>query len=402
MPDLRIALVQQTGSQVYYSGTTIAGNVLLSVDEPKSYKRILVQFSGRSYVHWTERHREGHHHHGHGGHGSGNHHVGSGHRHHGGHGGSGRHHSRSGHHDNQVTRSFTSSETYADLEATVWDNQQSPEGKLGAGQHSWPFRFDVPPTTPSSFEGSVGHIRYSLKAKIVTGLLKFDHNVEVPVPVQQLMKISDPRLLQPQRQEVQKTICCLCCASGPIVLTVAVPKTGFLLGESFQLNASLENGSSRQLTISANIVENATYYAQGHHCRSGKTLASVGSDEIDPQTTKNWDPTIQIPATTDVAIILESSCRNIHVVYSLNVTCQIPGAIDLSTSFPLALGNCQDQGQSTAAAAFPPTLQPGPPQMGSAAYPPPAGSTNIGWSSEPGSSYPPPNPANEKTPLIRK
>ena len=75
MPDLRIALVQQTGSQVYYSGTTIAGNVLLSVDEPKSYKRILVQFSGRSYVHWTERHREGHHHHGHGGHGSGNHHA---------------------------------------------------------------------------------------------------------------------------------------------------------------------------------------------------------------------------------------------------------------------------------------------------------------------------------------
>ena len=394
MPDLRIALVQQTGSQVYHSGTTISGNVLLSVDEPKSYKRILVQFTGRSHVHWTERQREGHHHHGHG-HG----HGGSGHRH-----GHGRH--RGGHHDHQVTRSFTSSETYVDLEAAVWDSQQSPGGKLGAGQHSWPFRFDLPPMVPSSFEGSVGHIRYTLLAKIVTGLLKFDHNVEIPVPVQQLMKLTDPRLLQPQRQEVQKTVCCLCCASGPIMLTVAIPKTGFILGESFKLNASLENGSSRQLTISASIVENTTYYAQGHHCRSGKTLTSVGSDEIDPQTTKNWDPTIQIPATTDVAIIHETSCRNINVVYSLNVTCQIPGAIDLSTSFPLALGNCQDQTQSSAPAAFPPSLQPGPPQMGSAAYPPPTGSANLGWNIEPGSNYPPPKlqgpSANEKTPLIRK
>ena len=370
-PNLRIALVQSAPNQPLYSGSTVSGSLLLDVDEPKSYNQIVVSFSGRSHVHWTESRTEG-----------------------------------TGDNRRRVTHRYTSTEPYVDLVAPLWNKQQSPDGKLAPGQYSWPFNFTIPPSAPSSFEGTVGNIRYSLEGKIVTGLLKFNHSAEFPVPVQQLVKITDPRLLQPVRQEVQKTLCCLCCASGPIVLTVALPKTGFLLGESFQLHASLENGSSRQLTISADIIENTVYYAQGHRRHSKKTLANFRSDEIEAQTSRNWDPTIQIPATTDVAIIHETSCRNINVVYSLNVTCEVPGAIDLSTSFPLALGNCQDQTQSLATAAFPPSLQPGPPQMGSAAYPPPTGSANLGWNIEPGSNYPPPKPqgpsANEKTPLIKK
>ena len=274
----------------------------------------------------------------------------------------------------------------------MWDGQQTHDGKLGAGRYSWPFRFSLPALIPSSFEGSVGHIRYTLVGKIVTGLFKFDQNVEAPVPIQQLAKISDPRLLQPARQEVQKTVCCLCCASGPISLTVALPKTGFLIGESFQLQASLENGSSRQVKITASITQSVMYYAQGHHSRSGKTVVSIESDEIDAQATKDWNPTIQIP-TTGVDIVHEGSSSNIKVAYTLIVACDIPGAIDLSTSFPLQLGNCSDQQQNTAVAAYPPVLQqPGPPQL---PYPPA------------GAAYPYPEPqvaplANEKTPLLKK
>jgi hypothetical protein len=359
--------------------------LLLDVDQPESYKEILIHFSGRSYVHWTESRTEG-----------------------------------TGNNRRSVTHSYTSSEVYVDLVAPLWNNQQSPDRKLPPGQYNWPFSFNIPPTAPSSFEGSVGNIRYSLVGKIVTGLLKFNHSAELRIPVQQLVKITDPRLLQPVRQEVQKRICCLCCASGPIVLTVAVPKTGFCIGEPFQLHTSLENGSSRRLTINATITQRVVYYAQGHTNWGGKTLLNIASDEIAPHDTRNWDPTVTIP-TEGVNIIHETSCRNIKVTYTLNVICRIPRAFNLSLAVPIQLGNCRDEQQTAPAgppqqpaavyppvslapnqpsAAYPPPLStpgasapppyPGPPGANIAAGPPTG--ANIGWSTEPLSDFPPPQP----------
>jgi hypothetical protein len=399
-PNLRIELVQAAPNQDYYPGGTVSGNLLLDVDEPKSYKQILVQFVGRSYVHWTESHTEG-----------------------------------SGDNRRTVTRSYTSSEAYVDLTTIAWNNQQVPGGNLPPGQYSWPFNFNIPPTVPSSFEGSVGNIRYSIVATIVTGMLKFNHNVEVLIPVLQLVQITDPRLLQPVRQEVQKTVCCLCCASQPIVLNVAAPKTGFCLGESFEVHVSLENGSTRRVSIVALLKQSITYSAQGHHRWGGKTLVSVASDAIEGQASRNWDPTINVP-TTDIAIIHESSCRNIKVVYSLEVVCRIPNALNLSTAIPLQLGNCRTDGEPSAAtfpppgpqqglapAAYPPPAQPGAPPPGvqplagyppapgpsGAPYPPPAAPTGggaIGWSPQPVSDFPPPGPqetlADFSAPLIEK
>ena len=304
-PNLRIGLVQSPSNQPYYPGSTITGSLLLDVAEPKSYKEIKIYFSGRSYVHWTELESTD--------------------------GGRSR------------RRRYSSSETYVNLVTPLWNKQQSPDGKLAPGKYNWPFSFTVPPTAPSSFEGTVGNIRYSLRGKIATGLLKFDHNVELPIPVLQLVKITDPHLLQPVRQEVQKTVCCLCCASGPIVLTAALPKTGFVVGESFQLNVSLQNGSNRRVTMNASIAQRVVYYADGHQRCSGKTFVSIGSDQIEPQASRDWDPTITIP-TTDVTIIHEAFCRNIRVTYTLNVVCKIQNILDdFCMTFPLSLGNCRDE-----------------------------------------------------------
>ena len=333
MPNLRISLVQENPNQAYYARGVISGNVLLDIDEPKSYKQISVRFTGRSYVNAT---RPG-----------------------------GKY-------------SYTSSETYGDLIASLWSSQQSPDGKLAPGQYSWPFRFDIPPTAPSAFEGTAGNIRYSLVGRIGTGLLKFDHTVEVRVPVLQLVKISDPRLLEPLRQEVQKTLCCLWCASQPIVLTVAVPKTGFYVGESFQLHVSLENGSGRRVSVVANIIQSVVYYAQGHSRSIKNVLASVTSNEIEPQTSPDWDPTIAIPtAHANVAILHRSSCSNIKINHNLRVSCRIPLSLNLIVSIPLQLGNCREE------SALPTQQLPPPGPVG--AYPPPPQPA--------GGNLPPPQPA---------
>lgn len=143
MPNLRIALIKESANQVYSSVKTVCGNVLLDINKPKSYEQVCVQFIGISHVQWTV--------------------------------------SRTGYQN--VAHTYSSRESYVDLVTVLWDSRQSSDGKLAPGQYSWPFVFNIPSTAPSSFEGTVGKIRYSVIGRIRTGLLKFDHTVEVQIPV---------------------------------------------------------------------------------------------------------------------------------------------------------------------------------------------------------------------------
>ena len=368
MANLRIALVQESPDQAFYSGSTVSGSVQLDVSEPKSFKYVSIKFVGRSYVYWEERRTES-----------------------------------SGNQQRTVVYKYSSEQPYVDEDAMLWTCQQSPDGKLGIAEYSWPFRFTVPAHAPSSFEGTVGNIRYVLEARVGTGLLKFDHVVEARIPVQQLVRITDPRLLLPERFEAEKTLCCLCCASGSITLNIAVPKTGFCLRETFILHVSVENGSSRGITVAASICQLVLYKARSHQRSSKKTLACYESDPIEGQSSREWDPVIEVPATE---IVHEGSCDDIVIQYSLVVAAKIPQAVDISRSIPIQLSNCsvqQQGGQSLAPPSTPPATFPPPsgapyPPTSGAPYPPPSGAPYPPPSGAPypptsGAPYPPPSGA---------
>ena len=302
MPNLRISLDQEGP---YFSGSSVSGKVLLALKKPKgSYRQISIHITGMSHVEWEEKIQ-----------------------------------TRDVNGEFRTeTRKYTSTETYVNLFNTLWSSKQSPDGKLATGQYSWPFDFKIPTKAPSSFEGTVGKIHYTLLSKISHKVTKPDHTEELRLSVLQPVKITDSHLLKPKHQEVQKTICCLCCASQPIILTVAVPKTGFCAGESFQLHASLENGSNCQVTVAASITKRVVYHAQGHSHTNEHDLLSVSSGAIEPRATHEWDPTFEIPVC-NVPVMYSKSCNNIKITYTLNVSCQIPRAFDLLTQFPLMLGN---------------------------------------------------------------
>lgn len=303
MEEFRISVEQESPGQPHVSGSTVTGHVIVVANKPKSYEHISIGFHGKAYVHWLEQVTEGY-------------------------------------GDQRATRivHYTGSEVYVDEALTLWTSKQSPDGRLPVGEHSFPFSFNIPRTAPSSFEGTFGSITYTLKGLIGTGLLKFDRKVESKIKVQQVKGISDPGLLQPVHKEVQKTICCCCCASGPVVMTVAIPKTGFNVGETFPLQVSLENGSSRKITLSASIVRSIEYTAGDHNRYGADALVNAVSQEIGSHSSNEWEPSIQIPATE---ILDEQSCRIIKISHSLVVTAVIDMALDLDTDIPLKLGNDQ-------------------------------------------------------------
>ena len=293
MKDLRIALVQDRPDQPFYPGSTVTGAFLVDVNEPKSYKYISIEFLGRAYVHWTK-----------------------------------------------TEVCYSSSEVYADVRQTLWTADESPDGRLAPGQYSFPFRFDIPPNAPSSFEGTVGSIRYELHGRIGTGLLKFDRKIAFRVPVRQVVRISDPRLLQPARQEVHKTLGYLLRSSAPIVLAVTVPKAGYCVGERVPVHVYIENGSSCRVTLSASLRQSVVYTAEGRRQNSKRTLLHIESDRIAPHVTHEWDSTLNFPATE---VLDERSCFIIQMSYYLKVAALIPWGINLSAKIPLMLGNVRVQ-----------------------------------------------------------
>ena len=339
-PKISIALNSYKSN--YHSGDTITGKLLLDTSEAKSYSQIAVKFCGSSCVTITETRTF-----------------------------------EEAYHDRLYEREevyeYTSSDTFGNVVVPLWSSQQSPDGNLTPGQYNWPFSLTVPLTVPTSFEGSVGnttnegctgYIRYYLMAGNMVSDTEIEKEVEQNIHVQELVKITDPRWLQPVHKQMvdkQKIVHrYLCCFSRSelvdhISMTVTLPKTGFYLGESFQLHAFLKNGSEYAcVTMSVRIEKLVGYYAQGISRCDTETILSIESDWIEPQESMNWDPTITIP---QCEFVTTTKAENLKVGYTLCVDHLGPGRRG-KVCIPLQLGNdWQDEQQAVS------TVQPEPPEQ---------------------------------------
>lgn len=214
---------------------------------------------------------------------------------------------------------------------TVWKSEDSVDGTLAATIHQWRFSLTVPENVPSSFGGRYGIVEYTLKG-VIERRKKYDLEMEKTIRVQQILKlITDPTLLQPKHQQVQKSVCCCCCRCGTVVLAVSIPKQKFVMGEKFGPHISVQNGSNRPPTLHALSNRSEHYYASGRHTVIKNALFSLQSDGIDPHTSQDWDPSGKIPCIDIVY------CEVIQVKYSFTISAKISGARMLKTEIPIQL-----------------------------------------------------------------
>ena len=136
----------------------------------------------------------------------------------------------------------------------VWSRDNAPNHELSPGSYQFPFALTLERPSgrrlPSSFEGTVGHIRYEIEATIVkASARKRNKTITEQIAV---APVVDPNVVQdvrlPKVLQVEKTLCCLCCATGPISLTARVPRTGFCIAQdAIPLEVDIENGSNRRI-----------------------------------------------------------------------------------------------------------------------------------------------------------
>ena len=303
---------------MYFSGSVVSGTLSFSLEQAKSFKYVNVKLIGDAYVHWTETRTRT---------------TGSG--------------------DNQRTEtyevSFTSSEIYVEQVAELWSNHQSPTGTIGPGYYEYQFQFTLPPTCPSSFQGSVGRIEYAIKGRIGTGLFRFDHRVSAPIQVNRIIDINHPSMLMPVRQTKNKKVGFWCCAAGDVNFTVELPRTGYCVnGDTVPLRVHVENGSSREISIKASIIQQICYYAEGHQQSSGSTVALAESQQIQPRTTTSINfPNFRVPNVQPTLL----NTNIIKLDYKLKVWAVIPWSVNPSLVFPIVIGNVPFQGELSQSAA---------------------------------------------------
>jgi len=226
----------QPEQDVFYSGDTVKGTVLLDVKEPVEAKTLILQIKGKEKTCVRYRREEN---------------------------------------------------TYYDnRKETIFDTQfelANFDGELDSGQHSYPFSVNLPDGLPSSididYNGGYAKIQYKLKCELrvnQTFKKKIKHSAVLKV-------ISSPRSADEitslrSSPTIHEVSFCCCISKGSITIDAESPKNILCPNGEVAVDVSLQNNSSVAIKqVKAELVEFVSF--KGYDHSESRTLEQ-GSDIV--------------------------------------------------------------------------------------------------------------------------
>ncbi|CAH1953854.1 unnamed protein product [Acanthoscelides obtectus] len=217
---------------------------------------------------------------------------------------------------------------------------------LPAGQHMYPFSIVLPTNLPGTYSCDEGNITYKL-ISIVDRPMAFDYQDElifvVVAPID-LNLIGRSDLLEPTSYSNDKTICCWCCAQGPISLDVELPRKTLTPGETVNITARVSNMSNTNLEgVRFKLTQNITCKVDEPN-RDDKTIYNTLVEQNDVGLGAHGEHTYTFPVMLPMNIILPNfcMCRLFRVEYTYKVTAKLPGVhSNLEVQMNPEIGNVQ-------------------------------------------------------------
>ncbi|XP_074527300.1 arrestin domain-containing protein 3-like [Halichoeres trimaculatus] len=222
--------------------------------------------------------------------------------------------------------------------AILQENSISGAGtRLQPGRHMFPFTCQLPEGDfPTSFKAVHGRINYILTVSIhrpwhlskdYAAELNFVNHIDTNQPV----------LWAPLSGSNTTTLCCLCCASGPITMTVSTEKKAFTPGETVKIICDFSNSSSRVVTPKIKLKHKQVCYTQSraNQIIYMKDLVNVTGDLISPFTCDvHSEIMVTIPSSAPFSI---SNCSILEVEYFIMVSLSASFSSDLTVLIPIIL-----------------------------------------------------------------
>jgi len=168
---------------------------------------------------------------------------------------------------------------------------------LPSGTFTYPFNFPLPANLPSSFNSSIGRITYSITARIKRPWYKFDIKDTKIISVIGLLDLNYPGLpivngismYNGFFLEKSKTICCLCCSSGPVKMEITLPKIIYVPGEDLKFTVEMANYSSRNVSETlCSLFQVATFFAEGHQKEIEVCVKSINGPRASRGSEETW------------------------------------------------------------------------------------------------------------------
>ncbi|XP_023014669.2 arrestin domain-containing protein 3 isoform X2 [Leptinotarsa decemlineata] len=254
-------LILQNFGGTCFSGSTISGHVVCTFQSNKNIRGLKLIVIGREYTSWSESES----------------------------------YTENG---ESKTRDVTYSGDNKFLEIDI---MLLGKTTVAPGRYEYPFTFTLPTNLPASFQGIYGHIKYFIKA-IVDVPFGMDY-VEIRhfdvISRIDFNPIKSELHLAPVSYQDEKTICCWCCASGPITLDVHLQKKAFVLGEVSRIKiviSNLSNVNIEQINVKLKSVIICKVTSPSMKKKSDTELLSSTSDTgVGAHGERTYDLELQIP-----------------------------------------------------------------------------------------------------------
>ncbi|XP_056889620.1 arrestin domain-containing protein 1a [Takifugu flavidus] len=208
------------------------------------------------------------------------------------------------------------------------------KGTLKQGKHVFPFKFLLPASCPTSFEGKYGRIIYRVRAIIDTPRFVTDYNTEKFFYLLNLLNLNElPDIWGKSSSAVTKEFTYMLMKSGTVVLKAQTDMKGYTPGQIIQVMANISNQSGKSTGhMAASLVQQVSYGLKKpvHDIR---TIAEVEGGVVKPGKEVEWKEQIIVPPLPQSSL---AGCELIKIDYYVKVSLKFP---DVQLTLPIHIGN---------------------------------------------------------------
>ncbi|KAG7240014.1 hypothetical protein INR49_028021, partial [Caranx melampygus] len=170
------------------------------------------------------------------------------------------------------------------------------KGTLKQGEHTFPFKFLIPATAPTSFEGNYGRIIYRVRAFIDTPRFAKDYNKEKAFYMLSPLNLNEvPDIWGICSSAVTQQFTYMLVKTGTVVLKAQTDMKGYTPGQIIQVTADIHNQSGKNTgNMAASLVQRVTYEMK-KPTHDMRTIAEVEGGVVKAGKEVQWKEQIIIP-----------------------------------------------------------------------------------------------------------
>lgn len=231
--------------------------------------------------------------------------------------------------------------------------------EVSAGVHLYKFSNRIPANAASSVEGKFGYIRYKIEVNLDIPYAKDLRSEQTFVVVRHEDLNRYQELKIPSEVEDAQTFCCFLCESDPILIRLSTYKSGFILGERFEVKVDIINRSGVNFPnslVSLNRVESAISYSPLIKTkRHVLPMTAIHSKGVGPRKTSNFVVALNIPNN---AIVSNDRVSDVfQITYEIKFQMKAPkrrSSVEVNLPIYVAhVGFREDSAQSLDSASLP-------------------------------------------------